>query len=320
MPQESENKNPLLGRFSDSLADILGPEKSHQLALTEEALRVASGGKPDQWDRIEGDLWLSRALRFACDALDGDFDFAADTLQKRLLDQLHEKDPDGGIWEMFSDARNVRRKALPDLASRALTGEPYTTIQKRIGESARSKVKALGIWSSVDPATWESSEQPTPSSMGEKKLSQIDLIDYREFAYLRLAMAMPEKILPSDWFRKKMDLALLSGRGRDLLSEICREQARTEKAKKILGVDLNEIVMTLNWVNPDFPLWLATENALANMLRSVFELEEITESGARKMRNRKLPGDSPYAILKFSIFPNGKHEFKLEQGLSAGEG
>lgn len=320
MPQESENKNPLLGKFSDSLSAILGPEKSHQLALTEEALRMASGGKPDQWDRMEGDLWLSRALRFAYDTLDGTFDFAADTLQKRLLDQMHAKNPNGGIWDMFSDAREVRRKALLDLASRALTDKPYTTIQKQIGESARWKVKALGVWSSVDPTAWESSEQPTPYSIGEKVISQTDFIDYREFAYLRLAMAMPEKILPSGRFREVMDLALLSGRGRELLSEIYRERARTKKGKKILGVDLNEIVMTLNWVNPDFPLWLATENALANMLRSVFELEEITESGARKMRNRKLLGKSPYPILKFRIFPNGKHKFELEQGLSAGEG
>lgn len=320
MPQESENKNPLLGKFSDSLSAILGPEKSHQLALTEEALRMASGGKPDQWDRMEGDLWLSRALRFAFDTLDGNFDFAADTLQKRLLDQMHAKDPDGGIWEMFSDAREVRRKALLDLASRALTDKPYTTIQKQIGESARRKVKALGIWSSADPSSWESSEPLTPYSIAEKEISQSDLIDYREFAYLRLAMTMPEKIFPSERFRKMMDLVLLSGRGGELLSEICRERTRTNKAKKFLGIELSEIVMTLNWVNPDFPLWLAQEKALAAMLRSMFELEEITESGARKMRNRKLLGKSPYPILEFSIFRNGKREFKLEQGLSAGDG
>lgn len=317
MTEKLDEDDPLnsLGR---SIPKIIGPNKGSHLALTEEALRMASGGKADRYDQMEGDMWLIRALRLAVEVLEGQFDYEADSLQKRLLDQLHQKNPDKGVWEQFKDAKNVRREALLEIASRALTGKPYDEVRKQIGESATLKVATMapglaGIMEKARKITH------TEESVFEARESH-SFIDYREFTLARLAAAFPEQILPSPGFRQMMDLALLSGRGLELIPEIANEFTRAQKAQKTLGVTQNELVMIVNWINPEYPLWLATESALAAILRSVFELNEITEQGAGRMRNRKLPGASPYPILGFSIFRDGKREFKLEPGLSAGKG
>jgi len=315
MSPMSDGDNKPMKQLGDSLVGIMGPPKGRHLAMTEEALRIASGGKADRYDQMEGDMWLSRALRMAVSVLEGDFDFEADSLQKRLLVQLHQKDPESSVWQKFEEARKVRTDALKDIAARALTGKSHEEVSKQIGESATLKV---AIMAPALPGIMEKAMKITRTKEDEDDAEEEHgFTDYREFALARLAAVFPEQILPSTGFRQMMDLALLSGRGRDLIPEIAKEFSRADKATKTLGVSQNELVMILNWINPAYPLWLATEEALAAILRGVFELEEITEDGARRMRNRKLRGDSPYPILEFSINTDGQHQFRLAKDLSA---
>jgi hypothetical protein len=314
MTEKSDSEGNPLDRLGDSFSGIVGPNKGRHLAMTEEALRVATGGKPDRYDQMEGDVWLNRALRMAVDVLEGDFDYEADSLQKRLLNQLHEKEQKPDVWEQFENARKVRREALYEIAARALTGRSHEDIRKQIGESATLKVATMapGVPGILEKAMEIARTKEDKDGVAEEH----GFTDYREFALARLAAVFPEHILPSIGFRQMMDLALLSGRGRELIPEIAKEFSREKKAAKTLGVTQNELVMIVNWVNPDYPLWLATEEALAAILRSAFELEEITEGGARRMRNRKLRGESPYPILGFSTHTDGRHEFRLAKGLS----
>lgn len=279
------------------------------------ALRRVSGGKTTLSEQIDGDLWLSRALRFAVEAIDTPFNYAADSLQRRLLEQLHEKNPEAGIWEQLEKAISVRREALYDVASRALTKKSYKEIRKQIGDSATVHVAS---WAPGIPGIAERAQEITRAKLAAQAEEHSEgFTYYSEFALARLAAVFPEQVLPSVEFRRMMDLALLGGRGRKLITSIAAEIAKAEKNSKILGMKDAEIVMAVNWTNPEFPLWLASERALAAILRGPFGLDEVTEAGVRKTRNEKLKCDSPYPILSYKVFRDGRSEFQVSPGLRA---
>jgi len=316
MSEKTDKDNPLI-QLGESLPEIIGPKKGKHLAMTEEVLRVASGGKAGRHEQMKGDLWLNRAVRLAVEAFDEPFDYETDSLQKSLLQQLHDRNPEADVWKQFERAKKVRREALTDLVSRALTGRSYEEIGKQIGESATLKhaIIAPGVPGILEKAIKivENDETEDCEAAGGNH----EFVDYREFTLFRLATLFPDRILPSVAFRQMMDLALVGGRGQELIAKIAADFKNAGNAKKALGIDETEFAMAVNWTNPSFPLWLASENALTAILRNQFGLENVSEQGARKKRNRKLPGESPYPILDFKVYKDRPHEFIVVQGLEA---
>lgn len=319
MSTDSEDGSSPLKQLGDRISKIAGPPKSHYLAMSDEAMRMAlrrvSGGIATPSEQIDGDLWLSRALRSAVEVLDLNFDYGADSLQRRLLEQLHDKNSEAGVWDQFEKALLVRREALYDVASRALTGKSYKGIRKQIGDSATVKVAS---WAPGISGITERAREITHAKLAaQAEEASKGFRDYSEFALARLAAEFPEQVLPSAEFRQMMDLALLGGRGSELITSIAAEIAKAEINSKILGMKDAVIVMAVNWTNPEFPLWLASERALAAILRGPFGLDEVTEAGVRKTRNEKLKCDSPYPILDYKVFRDGRSEFQVSPGLRA---
>lgn len=314
MPESSDDNNSLT-HLGDSLPEIIGPKKGEHLARAEERLRVALGEEGGRHFRMKGDLWLIGAIRLAVEALDKPFDYETNSLQKSLLQQLHDKNPEGDVWTQFEKAKKVRLEALTDIASRALTGRPYEEVGKQIGDSAslNMAIIAPGIPGIIEKAAkiFESDETGDRKSAGGKD----DSADSREFTLLRLATLFPDRILPNAAFRQMVNLALAAGRGQGLIEKIAKGFRNTIAAKKTLGIDETEIALVVNWTNPHFPLWLAAEKALAAILRNQFGLNDVSEEGVRKMRNRKLRCDSPYPILDMNVYKDRPHEFVLGQGL-----
>jgi hypothetical protein len=281
--------------------------------LTNEALRMATRGGDGHHAGLEAKLWLWRAVLYATNALDKPFDYGKNSIQKSLLDQLHARKPESEVWRQFEVAKRVRRTALRDIASRALVGRPYKEIRKQIraGSAIKAALMAPGLPDVVESAS--TLHQHDSSKMNAEDPNGVS--DYREFALSRLAAAFPKKMLGSEDLRTMINLALAGDRGGELITAVAAEMAKAEKNHKILGMKEAEIVMAVNWTNPDFPLWLATATALAAILRRPFGLEDLTEEGVRKTRNQKLNCESLYPILDYKVFVDGHCEFSLSPGL-----
>ncbi len=305
-----DDQDKALDPLTEAVDDIVKPKGKH-VAMFGESLRMMSG--VDRYSRMQDDAWLSGALRQAVSALDSYFDYEADSFQNRLLQKLDEINPDVDVWQQFEQAKEVRRGGLQDLAARALTGEPYAKIKGRLGKSALLKgaTVAPGISGMLQKAKNVIQENETDESGDASRGS----LDPRELAIARLAILFPDQVLPGEAFRQMMNLALLGGRGTELISGLAGEFAKSERNRKTLGINDHEVEMTINWTNPDYPLWLAEMEALAAMLRLEFCSDDVTEEGAKGVRNRKLKCDSLYPIVGYVAYKNGEHSFQLDSGL-----
>jgi hypothetical protein len=143
------------------------------------------------------------------------------------------------------------------------------------------------------------------------------IMDPRRFALRQLAVTFPKEILPSQAFRQVMDMALLSGGGRDWIVDLAngfQNAGRRNSEPKSKELEL-ELTMTVHFTDPRYPLWMASSEALESILSRQFGLSNVTQEGAKRMRSRKLRLDSPYPIVGFSTFADGRQIFEFSKGL-----
>lgn len=269
---------------------------------------MASGGKADRYDQMQGDMWLSSALRTVVSILNEPFDYESDSLQSRLVEMIDERSPEIGIRKKFVAALENREKNLQEIAARILTGQPYATVQQRIRKSATLKVATMapGLPGILEKAHAISEEE--------------EYVDARETALLRLAAYMPDLFEPSPAFRQLMDGALIGKRGGSLNMDFAKELRRAKENKKPLGISDAEIVLTVNLTNPEFPLWLAESKAMSSIITHVFNTDPGGSDGTeaiKQLRIRKLKCSQPYPILDFQMYREGNSEFVMAPGFEA---
>lgn len=286
-----------LSQPSDKVADLVA-------AL----LRCDSGETGTQTVKIEEAAWFRCSLEDMVSRLDPGFDYEADSTQRRLIQALDEKYPEKNVLHQFDSAKKVREKALLDLACRSLTGKKYSEILALNGWISLPQItKLVG----VPGATFVlvSPSIATPASAPEHDLG------LRKLVIEHLLEYFPDKVLGSQDFINCMVSVLRSGNGRDYFMRMASRIGRREQKKKILGIDKLEIVLTTNFTNPEFPLWLATKKALASILRIQFGLADVTEESAAKMRSRKLKTESPYSIIDVKQFRDKDPEMVFAEGI-----
>lgn len=304
--EDEENQAHHLEDLSSSLPRV-GRAEGKYTSQAKESFRSSSEAAPSHYVQALDSAWLSGILHESVARLDRMFDYEVDSYQRKLLLHLAKTAPDEQIWKKFEAAKSARHTGIRNLVSRALVDLPYADLKKQIRESAlvKTAVAAPNIPGMMSKAREVLAAECIQEGIGKTQ----EILGPREFALVRLATVFPEQILPSDGFREMLDTALLGGRGADVIRACAKVFENAARAKKELGIDPIEFEMTLNWTNPDFPLWLGESGALAEMLRLRFGLEDVTEDGVKKMRSRKLESLPPHPIVDFRAYRDGQFEF-----------
>ena len=232
------------------------------------------------------------------------------SLQYRLLHEISGGDPRYPIWAEWADAQKAARDRLFALARQMLFGNGSGRMADliRTGTRQRMGLYAPGLLSPLGISRSGSGSEVTGSSAG----SSLEPLSMNGVLMLRLLEMHGRGILSTPEFRWVMDQELRMGNGQKFVQDVDHKLARSRE--KNLGVNETHLQMARNWTNPDLPLWLATREAMAQILRHVFGLEDVGEAGVEKERSRHLSAASAYPIRELRSFKTGRTALQIKAG------
>lgn len=297
-----------------ALPKILKPSRTpRELRNLESCFRMIGGGTDPSSD-ASAYRWLSSQLPNLVSSLECKFDYEKPSIQRLLLEHVERQRPELRAQEQLAAARKVQRENIRDIACTIMTGRSYHNISPLIADSMALTSTALNM-RLILPESSGLVERAMRVDSGALRKDLPAGLSVKDHALARLAAAFPEQVLPCEMFREAMDRALLEKRGMAFIAEVAKEAANVTTETKYRGVGDLLLVTSLNWTNPDFPLWLAEAGAFVEMLGEQFRVSGVSRDAAKRMRSRRFEGRGLQLIRGFRVSESGA-EFNPVPGFS----